>query len=215
MREDLTGQEFGHLIVLKLHRNHHKGNSWLCKCVCGKEVVLATVHLLGNKSRRPSKSCGCQEYKYDGKVKQHFRVYSIWHNLIGRCYKVERKNYERFGAKGVYVCDEWKNDFITFLDWSLNNGYSEEFTLMRVDIKKPYEPSNCKWADDCSKAQNKGILRNNKTGKTGVSKNKDGTYRAYIQRNHKSRNLGIFSTIEEAVTARERAEEEFKKNGTL
>ncbi|RAU96847.1 hypothetical protein [Paenibacillus sp. YN15] len=215
MEEDLTGKVFGNFTVVGINRRHSRGNSWLCRCICGKELVLATVYIVGNKTRRPNKSCGCTEYKYDGKVQEHFRIYSIWHNLVGRCYKSERKNYERFGGKGVYVCDEWKDDFIPFLNWSLENGYSEELTLMRVDIKKPYEPDNCKWSDDCSKAQNKGILRNNKTGKTGVGKRKDGTFIAYIQRNYKNRRLGVFNTLEEAITARERAEEEFKRNGTL
>ena len=61
------------------------------------------------------------------------RLYSIWANIKTRCYNVNDPHYKRWGAKGVVMCDEWKNDFTSFYNWALCNGYSDELTIDRVD----------------------------------------------------------------------------------
>lgn len=48
---------------------------------------------------------------------------------------------------------------------------------------------------------------NNTSGVTGVSKTKQGTYRAYITANHKRIDLGRHNNIEDAISARRKAEE--------
>jgi hypothetical protein len=53
---DLTGERFGRLLVIKIaHRPGRRGSSWLCKCDCGKDVVVASKNLRNGST----KSCGC------------------------------------------------------------------------------------------------------------------------------------------------------------
>lgn len=214
MGTNLVGKRFGYLTVTKLNNKDARGASWVCKCDCGKEIILCTTHLMGSKNRRPNKSCGCMKKKLGGKSMKYPRIHRIWQHMIYRCYRPEETGYERYGGKGITVCKEWLNSFRSFLDWALSNGYSEELTIDRVDSTKPYSPDNCRWVDYYIQGQNRGPQKRNKLGILGVCPHGDG-YRAHIQRYGKRKHLGVFKTIEEAIVVREKAEEKFKRTGTL
>lgn len=73
------------------------------------------------------------------------RLYNIWSTMKQRCKNPNTINYSIYGKKGIKVCDEWEKDYNAFKFWAMNNGYSEEMTLDRIDGSKNYEPSNCRW----------------------------------------------------------------------
>lgn len=156
--KDLTGQKFGRLTVRELARIEKNHAIWLCDCECGNTKEVKSVYLL----RGSTKSCGClhkdvckESNKKHGMT--NTRIYNIWCHTRSKCTNPNNSRYEIYGARGISVCDEWTNDFMSFYNWSMENGYADNLSLDRIDVDGNYEPSNCRWADSYTQTHNRRL----------------------------------------------------------
>jgi hypothetical protein len=81
-----------------------------------------------------------------------------------RCYYTAGKSFNRYGGRGITVCEEWRNNYEAFSEWALANGYKQdapygECTLDRIDVNGNYEPSNCRWVSHEFQCANKTVNR--------------------------------------------------------
>lgn len=209
------GYKIGHLTVIDT-KKRGKGIKCICQCDCGNIVEIQASYLKVRNNRRPNKSCGCKNKKQEGNTIKYKRIYNIWKGIINRCNSSKHPSYERYGALGTKVCKEWEDSFDLFLEWSLNNGYKDDLTIERIDNNKGYEPSNCKWATYSEQSIHRKVLKNNKSGYTGVDYMiRLGKYRSSISRENIRLVLGYYDTLEEAKRDRILAEEYYKTNKTL
>lgn len=158
--EDLTGQRFGKVTVLSRAANNKHGRAvWLCKCDCGNEKEIAAANL---KSGRTT-SCGCYSRGLKRKTGTHgmtnTRIFHEWQSMLQRCNNPNNQRYEDYGGRGIKVCDEWIDSFVSFCEWSMDNGYDEALTLDREDVDGNYSPDNCRWVTNFEQQSNK---RNNR-----------------------------------------------------
>jgi hypothetical protein len=129
---------------------------YICKCDCGTERIVYAQSLRAGTS----KSCGCLHRQ---KVTKHGhsrdRFYNVWHGMMSRCYDENADSFSNYGARGITVCDEWRNGPDEFVRWCHAHGkIPANRTLERKDNNGPYAPWNCCFATSYSQARNK---RNN------------------------------------------------------
>lgn len=83
--------------------------------------------------------------------------WGAWRNAIARCTDETNKNWERYGGRGIEVCDDWVHDatgFEAFLD-HIGPRPGPGWSLDRIDNDGNYEPGNVRWATAKTQANNK------------------------------------------------------------
>jgi len=88
------------------------------------------------------------------------RLYKIWFGMKSRCYNNNTKGFENWGGRGIIVCDEWLNDFLSFYNWALKNGYKDNLSIDRINNNGNYEPNNCRFITIQEQQKNKRPKRN-------------------------------------------------------
>lgn len=202
--QDITRENFGRLTAKKyLYTEKGKSSTWLCECECGNttEVVLSSLRN-GN-----TQSCGCLQKERARNNVTHNRTktseYYAWSNMIQRCTNKNNPEYKNYGARGITVCDKWKNSFEKFLE-DMGEKPLRGLSLDRIDNNKGYFKENCRWTTGYTQAVNQRNKKNKTTGIKNISYSKrDDLYYVSITRKAK-RYRKCFKELEDAVNWKEK-----------
>lgn len=162
---DLTDMVFGRLTILQESIKRAKDGRvmWFCRCSCGRISLVRGSQL----TRGRISSCGClrdertvsRSTKHGEAKRKHVNdVYFIWQGIKARCYNKNHISYERYGGRGIKMCDEWLNDFVCF-NKDMGARPSKIHSVERIDVNLGYSKQNCYWATDIEQSKNKSSTK--------------------------------------------------------
>lgn len=156
---DLSGERYGRLTVIEQapSRTYPSGQthtSWLCRCDCGAEVVVASGHLRNGHTQ----SCGCYRTEVTvGRSKthgmRHSHLYGVWEGMLKRCRNPKCKDYPNYGGRGIQVCEDWLSFERFFAD--MGATYKPGLELDRAEVDGNYCPENCRWVTKQTNSRNR------------------------------------------------------------
>lgn len=139
---DFIGKRYGYLIFVRdIPKERYERKSVEVKCDCGKISVVDWDNLRSGKT----KSCGCKQHKEKWEGSDPHPLRKIWTGIKQRCYNEKCEAYRYYGAKGVTMCDEWKNNYRSFYYWCINNGWQSGLEIDKDIIGDGllYSPETC------------------------------------------------------------------------
>ena len=180
----------------------YKKHYALYECpVCHKEYKTMVTYVKHGRSKC-CKSCSSRISATTSGM-TGTRLFNIYNGMKQRCYNKNAQSYHNYGGRGINMCDEWLNSRDAFYAWAMDNGYSDELSIDRIDNNQGYFPNNCRWATRSQQAKNQRLRKTNTTGFVGIEKIKEDSFHAYVSDNYTKFFIGRFSNKQDAAIARD------------
>ena len=150
----LEGKRYGRLIVIAALARIGNNRKVICRCDCGTERSFFQANLCAG--RTTSCECACSEivsalHTRHGEAGNAYHgrcptpEYKTWLGMKERCGNPKRREYARYGGRGITICQRWAISFEAFLQ-DMGRRPTSQHQIDRKDNDGHYEPGNCRWA---------------------------------------------------------------------
>lgn len=148
-----AGQTFGTWTLLRPGPQYevNKAVRWWCRCACGFErlAIPSALKFHGSVGCNACRAARRSLNRSEGTK----LALSSYRSMLNRCYNAKMACYCRYGARGIAVCERWRESFENFLE-DMGERPSVSHTIDRINGSGNYEPSNCRWATKLKQARN-------------------------------------------------------------
>jgi len=124
---------------------------------CGENVERNLWH------GRHNPSCGCAINVTHGHAgyKSRHPVYVLWCLVKARCKNPKYEFYHRYGGRGISVCSDWQESYVSFFEWAMSNGWQRGLQIDRIDNDGDYTPENCRFITGAMNVRNSSSAKLN------------------------------------------------------
>jgi hypothetical protein len=127
-----------------LHFNYHT-LLYRLKRGWSAETALETPVRHRGSGKRTHRATGSKEYR-------------AWLAMRERCSCPRYQGYDRYGGRGISVCERWQDSFEAFLE-DVGLAPSRQHSLGRINNDGNYEPGNVAWQTAKEQARNRAKPR--------------------------------------------------------
>lgn len=220
---DLTNMKFGKLTVInrtkdRIYKNGRIRPQWLCKCECGKEVVVPTEYL----RRGRTQSCGCLQKERTAVSHKKYNdfdlsgEYGVGYTAKGEPFYFDKEDFDKIKdycwgiSDDGYVYSVINGKYVRFhrliLEMNNDRNVVDHINHITNDNRK----INLRVCTQSENSKNRKPNKSSKSGYNGVTWNKQSTkWIANIKANGKYQYLGSFDSVEQAIKVRQQAEEKY------
>lgn len=161
------GYKSGELTVISVASHGHAKGTWAkCVCSCGNATEINVWHLM---NRKPQSCRPCANKKSIIKAQEAWQKNGIHGNarksgwtpeyrayqcMLTRCTNRNREDWKWYGARGITVCERWRNSFVAFMA-DVGKKPAGGYSLDRINNDGNYEPGNVRWATHKQQATNR------------------------------------------------------------
>lgn len=190
------GDRFGALVVTGRGGVARTNRAFVVRCDCGRTKEMESGNL------RRAKSCGCMTVALGRDANTTHGgtgtpTHEVWLSMIKRCHSPGSRDYVRYGARGIAVCQRWRESFTAFL---ADMGEKPSgLSIERTDNDRGYEPGNCIWATASQQARNRRTTRLDAAAVELIRRR----HRAGEPKSKIARDLGVgFQTVSDVLLGR-------------
>lgn len=133
--------------------SHGYSRSAVFICECGQRLVTTVSNVQSGRSQ----SCGClmmQRIREANTThgRRQSNLYGIWTGMKSRCENKNNPAWDRYGGRGITVCERWKSFECFLVDMGEPEG---DMSLDRIDNDRGYSLDNCRWATVTEQSRNR------------------------------------------------------------
>lgn len=148
---NLLGRRFGSRLVIDNGSVGKGGHQfWVCQCDCGEKNEVSASRLFNGRSHKCKK---CSTVKHG---KNRTPEHNAWISMKGRCENPKHPEYKNYGARGISICAEYRDDFKRFYA-DLGPRPSKHHSLGRIDNEKGYDVGNLRWETPEEQTNNRRV----------------------------------------------------------